>query len=303
MERKVKTVMITIITLIIVAISIAAKPELTSDGLFLDAKYWFNKSQNETDPHKKIELLTTALKIAPTYVEALNNRANVYHEVGEFSLALFDYLKILKIDSSNIYAYRNRAILYQQTGKLDSALTDIKRLLEIDSTISDGYAIYAQIMGMRRQRNEALMAVNKSLALDSTNWRALEVRLKIMFQERNYGAVLEDVEKSLIFSPNKNDLLEMKAACLGKLKRYDEAISIDSILAIKYTVRNHYAYYNLACLYALKNDRLNALRYLEEAFRRGYNDFGHARIDTDFKSIRETNEFTDLITKYQSNGK
>ena len=273
---------------------------MASDGIFLDSKYWFNKAQQASEPSEKINLLTTALKISPTYIEALNNRASAYKDLGDFDKALSDYQKMLEIQPSNVYAYRNRALLYQQLRRFDEALQDIKRLLKIDSTMSDGYAMYAQIMDLRRQESEALRAVEKSLEYDSTNWRALEVRIKIRYRQRDYESVLGDIEKSLSFSPDTYyPLLEMKATCLGRLKRYDDAIAIGKVLAIEYTERKEYAYYNMACWYALKNDSENALKNLEEAFRHGYKEFNHTKNDTDFKSIRQTQEFSSLISKYE----
>lgn len=59
------------------------------------------------------------------------------------------------------------------------------------------------------------------------------------------------------------------------------------------------AYYNLACVYSVINKPNMSLWALEEAFRRGYDDFNHARRDFDLELVRRDAEFDSLVSKYE----
>lgn len=59
------------------------------------------------------------------------------------------------------------------------------------------------------------------------------------------------------------------------------------------------AYYNLACVYSVIGKPHNSLDALEEAFRRGYDDFNHARTDFDLELVRRDAAFDSLVSKYE----
>lgn len=51
------------------------------------------------------------------------------------------------------------------------------------------------------------------------------------------------------------------------------------------------ALYNLCCIYSLRNDRDNAVTYLEKTIKAGYTYFAHIKEDTDLKNIREDEKY------------
>lgn len=61
------------------------------------------------------------------------------------------------------------------------------------------------------------------------------------------------------------------------------------------------AYYNLACVYALQNDKKSAIRYLsitiENARKKGYRDFSFLMKEKNLDSLRKEKEFIEMIGK------
>ena len=78
----------------------------------------------------------------------------------------------------------------------------------------------------------------------------------------------------------------------------DKAIAaMERIIARDTT--NEGSYYDAACLYALMQDKENAIRYLKKSLELGYNQFVHIERDYDLDFIRETEEFKELIQQYR----
>ena len=58
------------------------------------------------------------------------------------------------------------------------------------------------------------------------------------------------------------------------------------------------AYYNIACIYALENQKGEALSYFEEALKNGFTNWSHIMSDGDLQNIRGTGGFKRLKEKY-----
>lgn len=57
--------------------------------------------------------------------------------------------------------------------------------------------------------------------------------------------------------------------------------------------------YNLSCLYALKNDKKNALKYLEDCLSKGKTKVADVRKDKDWESFHSDKDYIDLLKKYE----
>jgi hypothetical protein len=68
--------------------------------------------------------------------------------------------------------------------------------------------------------------------------------------------------------------------------------------AIKLDPTMAWAYYSVACLYALSGNKEQALYYLKQSLERGLSDKKHIESDPDMDSLREEKVFRSLMTKY-----
>lgn len=59
-----------------------------------------------------------------------------------------------------------------------------------------------------------------------------------------------------------------------------------------------WAYYSVACIYALAGDKKKAFDYLEQSFKKGLQDKKHINADRDLNSLRKCAEFKSMMKKY-----
>lgn len=59
-------------------------------------------------------------------------------------------------------------------------------------------------------------------------------------------------------------------------------------------------YYNVACLYSIKSDVDNGLKYLEKSFAAGYNNFKWLATDGDLTNLRKDERYKVLVEKWES---
>jgi phospholipase/carboxylesterase len=90
------------------------------------------------------------------------------------------------------------------------------------------------------------------------------------------------------------DSVSRAANAAYQAARYNEAARL-YLAELEHDVSNSGDIYNLACCYGLlKQDTLAAL-YLRRAFRAGFDDIGHVKVDPDFDSVRTRPVFASLV--------
>ncbi|WP_235299733.1 tetratricopeptide repeat protein [Portibacter marinus] len=83
--------------------------------------------------------LDKAIQIDSNYHQAINRRAIVFSEKGEFQKALQDYNKSISLHASGIYFY-NRAILYaEKLQKMEEACNDLQSAIKLSNELALGY--------------------------------------------------------------------------------------------------------------------------------------------------------------------
>jgi tetratricopeptide (TPR) repeat protein len=68
--------------------------------------------------------------------------------------------------------------------------------------------------------------------------------------------------------------------------------------AIKFDRSLAWAYYSVACFYALSGDKEKGLSFLKQSLEKGLRDKKHIDSDSDLDSLREEKEFKDMMVKY-----
>lgn len=86
-----------------------------------------------------IYFYTKAVNMSPNDNETLNNRGNVYFDLGMYSLAFADYKASLAIQSDYSVAWDNLGALYVKWEQPDSAIVCFSRAIAIDSTYLISY--------------------------------------------------------------------------------------------------------------------------------------------------------------------
>lgn len=111
------------------------------------------------------------------------------------------------------------------------------------------------------------------------------------FEIEFFGAILERY-------PDYVDVLRIQGNNLTLKGRYGEGLKIDQRL-IRLRPRDPLAHYNLACSYALLNQKEQAIAALRRAIELGYRDFRYLREDRDLECIRHDPRFRQLLLEYE----
>jgi tetratricopeptide (TPR) repeat protein len=183
---------------------------------------------------------------------------------GDMEGAIKDYSKAIEIDPLYALAYCRRGWAKAYTQKIDNALDDYNQAIGIDPTFAYTYFCRAQSYELINDPQKAKLDYEKVVSLDST-----------ISQQNNY-----------------------KQFALFHLGKQSQATEYLNMILKQYPTKDNL--YDAACLYALMNDRKTALRYLDQSFQKGYNNFTYILMNKDLDNIRELPEFGNLLKKYQS---
>ncbi len=163
------------------------------------ARSLYSQAIGQVNLQRRLDYLTQALELYPSYVDALNKRAQVYDEMKNYENAKKDYDKALSIapERAALYisrsytfirtekyeealkdlekalslephhkeAFNNRADVYRRLGKYDAAIKDAEKALELDPSFDLAYATLAEIAASQGNREEFFANLSKAVDL------------------------------------------------------------------------------------------------------------------------------------------
>lgn len=110
---------------------------------------------------------------------------------------------------------------------------------------------------------------------------------------------LADFDSAIQLKPNFSDYHNNRGVLLIKMHRYDEALS-DIRMAIELNPNDHSpiyndAYYNMACIYSLRNDTKQACEWFRNSVGFGYNRWQDIKTDHDLDNIRSNACYQEIM--------
>lgn len=114
---------------------------------------------------------------------------------------------------------------------------------------------------------------------------------------KDFSAAEENYSKGLIQNPKNKDLLTGLAYSQTSQKKYQDAEKTFR-KALEVDNADHWAYYNLCCLFSIQSKPTEAFSWLNQALQKGFKDYEHIQTDTDLDNIRQLPEFKTLMEKY-----
>ena len=256
----------------------------------------------------------------------------MYSQKGDEGKALEYFMASNDIVESPFTLYRiSRG--QDELGDYVSALKSIDRALELDSTSSENMMHKANVLYNSGNIDGSIKMWDSILAqYPDFAWGYYE-RGWYKGLSGNLEEAVEDLSMSIILEPDypyaycsrgdflkklgKNDLAEADFRKVIELEQNPELYTcifyayagIGQYDKAKETMEAYISqdpdeasnYYEAACLYSRMKDKATALKYLEEAFKRGYNKFNHIDLDYDMDFLRTSKEFKNLLSKYRGN--
>lgn len=179
--------------------------------------------------------------------------------------------------------------------KYDEFNRKLEMLEVLGATLKpDDYILRAQRLFYNENYKLALIALEKAIDLEPDNAKAWANKGAVLDKLTRYDEALEAIEKALKLQPNLILALIKKSVTLINIGRYDEAIEIAQKI-IEGEKDNSTAWYNIACAYSKKADKVKALFNLEKAIRLNVDYKELSKKDEDFENFWNDADFKRLV--------
>lgn len=242
--------------------------------------------------NQSIEKLKKAIQLNPFKVSAYNNLGNVFYEMAKnkSDLKLFEesfdnYRLGLEIDKNNVELFFNWGVALKSLGDLTS---DEKYYYESIEKYKLALKINPQDYQIYYNYSDTLQSLSELKKDNKFFEEALEIYEKVEELNSQEKYLYDSWASALI---NYSYLLDKDE---GR-KVLDMALEKSK----KAFLLNKKDCYNLACCYALLNEKKNALKFLEMALKGKRVSINHIKEDLDWIRFREDEGFKCLLEKYK----
>jgi tetratricopeptide (TPR) repeat protein len=138
--------------------------------------------------------------------------------------------------------------------------------------------------------DEAIRAYDKSIELKPDDDLSWYNKGNALFNLNRYDEAIRAYDKSIELKPDDDLSWFKKGNTLFKLNRYDEAIRTYK-RSLELNADNASALYNIACIYAILENKIDSLSNLEQAIKNSIKYKNDAKTDTDFKIFWNDDDF------------
>lgn len=249
---------------------------------------------------------------------------NTYYKQNNYKMAIEQYKRTIEMDSKYEQAYANWGLALHCLARIDDdenlyreSFEKFSNALEINPKSDIVYNNWGSALtSYAKLKNNSEKLYKKAFEKFAN---AIKINPKYSSAYYNWGTAISD----LADINNNQDLFKEsfekfasaieinpqytavyynwgKALCtLAKHKNNDETLYEESYNKLKRAMDLGASPYNLACLYALRKDKVNALKYLEISLDNERIKSSFVLEDEDWSSFKKDKEFLKIIEKYK----
>ena len=246
---------------------------------------------------KAIQSYTEAIDIDVSPI-GYQNIALCYLELNQFDQALDNINKSLNLDSTDFYSRMYRANIYYEMGKAELSIAEWDQLLKEEPDYAWGWYRRGWYKELSGDHEGAIEDLSMSIVLDPLYAYTYCTRGDVYLKQGKLDLAEADYKKAIELEINQDEY-DCRYLAYQGLGQNDKAIE-ELNVAISRDSTDAGNYYDAACMYSRMHDKDNALKYLEKALEMGYHRFAHFERDTYLDFIRDSEEYKQLIKKYQA---
>lgn len=249
-------------------------------GDYLHALELYDKVENEYGEHEMISYY----------------KSECYQEIGQFKKAISEATKAIELSGDKSF-FSHRGDIYRSAGMYKEAIADYQ--VSMDNDPSNGYEYYAigWCYELQGNKNKAMEYYNQGIDLDKTYAYLFISRGDLLKERGDIDGAKADYEKVLEIDNDPDDGSCRQYALLG-LGKDSEALEWMGKI-IENNPNDNGVYYDKACLLARMGRAEEAIKALEQAFKKGFRRFAHLEHDDDMDSLRNLPEYKALILEYK----
>ena len=166
-----------------------------------------------------------AIRLAPDYFEAHNNRGVVLNDAGRYDEAIGSFDTAIALHPNNPEAYMNRGIALRRLRRLDAALASVSAAIGLDPGSAEGHNNRGNILVDLTRFDEALDAFDRVIALRPGFAEAFVNRGNALLGLQRFEEAVASYGQAIALAPGQINAYNNSGSVLRRLKRFDEALA------------------------------------------------------------------------------
>jgi tetratricopeptide (TPR) repeat protein len=151
---------------------------------------------------------TKAIKLKPKNGFAYVNRGHVYFNQGNFSQAITDYTKAIEMNPQNVELYYSiRGIAYEKQGNFSLAITDFNKVIEINPKYAKAYNHRGNTYSKQGNFTQAISDYTKVIEISPKDANAYYFRGFANYKRGNDAQAISDCNKVIEINPQSTEVL------------------------------------------------------------------------------------------------
>lgn len=216
-----------------------------------------------------------------------------------FSLLRKNFFMI-KYDKNSRYnasarKWYNSAIKHLEKNKFEEALYALNNAIELIPDYPEAWYNKGYVLEELKRPDKALFAYNKAIELNTNYTDAWFAKGIALCELNEADKAVESFDRVIELDPQDYQALTLKGYALIQINRIDEAFKIFSAI-IESNPDSADAWYNIACIYAVKGNMDKALECLSKAVKTDNTLKKYAPSDKFFKNLSQTEEFKKMTS-------
>jgi adenylate cyclase len=238
----------------------------------LKAKFIRNK-WNPEDAKTAISLYEKALDLDPNYSTAYLGLADCYSFLGTTGFMSFELAwgKTIEYTNKAVELKDNSSGVHYQLSNLaffiesdyNKSLKEMKKAVEINPSNAEAQQFISFLYIIANNREKAQEHLDAALSINPLSEETHFFRAYYHYMINDYVKSLEMLNNCLAANPKNIPAHSVKALCLLMLGRYDEVINYYDNIPAEVVIEGEKTG-AIALAYSLKNDTINANKYLEK---------------------------------------
>ena len=241
-----------------------------------------------------VALWRDAVQKSPNKARPHYNLGQSLSAQGKYDEAISHYSEALLIKPDGDKIHFARGAAFSKMGNINEAIADYREALLINPVNARARNNLGNAMITKGNFEEA--HAHFSVALQATpDDEEVHYNLGNLYKtEGRFDDAAKAYKRALSLQPGLTDAINNLAGIYIIQGDHDKALQMYMNM-IDREPDNFVAYYNLACMYARQSKVNESINWLEQAVKRGFNDWDVLKTDKDLENIKDSSYFKALL--------
>ena len=182
--------------------------------------------KNNKQPNQAVRAFDYAILIDEFFTGAYFEKAKVLQTLGEYSDAIENYFKTLRLDDPSAVVFVHIATCYKELKNNKMAIKYFLEAVDEDPLLDYAWLMATELLIAEQDFEKALFYIKKALDTDEENIDYLNRLAEINIQLNLFEEAIEALKKSILYGENNLIVYLMYADLLHFIGEYEEAVKI-----------------------------------------------------------------------------